>query len=182
MAAQNLYCVVPNMTLIAQDKKNSCWYASARMLVQWRRNNSQSTTGPDPSELPIYSNTSDLYRKDEGITDERIVQLAQELGLRAVPPMTPTPTAIFQWLGRYGPLWVNGIGHITVIAGIDLSPTKFSLLVYDPLPEGKGSIEWRDAKKWYTGTIWPVPGGGPGAAELSGRDTNTKTGIFLYLP
>jgi hypothetical protein len=176
MDDQNLFYIVPDVKLIPQDKNNSCWYASAKMLVQWKRNKTQSTIGRDPSEL---QSTSDLYRKDEGITDQRIAQLAQELGLRVVPPMTPTPKAIFQWLGRYGPLWVNGISHITVIAGINLSPAEFCLLVYDPLPENKGSIEWRDAKKWYAGTIWPVPGG---RFEASGRDTSTNTGIFLYMP
>jgi len=72
--------------------------------------------------------------------------------------MSPTYDAVFQWLMRYGPLWVNGIGHITVIAGIKVTPSSAQFLVYDPLPQGQGSIEWRDVQKWYTGTVWPVTG------------------------
>jgi hypothetical protein len=122
---------------------------------------------PDPSQL---QSTSDLYKKDHGISDSRIAQLAIELGLAIVPPMTPTPRAIFEWLGRYGPLWVNGTTHITVIAGINFSAKEFSLLVYDPAPVNKGKIEWRDARKWYAGTT------------ASSRDIKTNAGIFLYVP
>lgn len=175
---QNLYWVVPNMKLIPQDKDNGCWYASSRMLIQWRRSQSKFTDLDvrDPSESQW---TSDLYKRDEGISDDRILQLAMELGLRRIPPMSPTYDAVCQWLSRYGPLWVNGIGHITVIAGISVSPSRASFLVYDPLPRDKGSIEWRDVRKWYTGTNWPVAGGG---FEASGRDTTTNAGIFLYVP
>jgi hypothetical protein len=176
MATRSFYYVVPHVRLIPQDKDNACWYASAQMLIQWKRDQTQSTSGPDPSELP---STSALYKQDQGISDQRIVQLAKELGLVRVPPMSPTYEAVCQWLGRYGPLWVNGIGHITVIAGIDVSPSRASFLVYDPLPKNKGSIEWRDIQKWYTGVNWPVSGGG---FEASGRDTTTNAGIFLYVP
>jgi hypothetical protein len=46
--------MVPNVPLIAQDNDKACWYASAQMLIQWRRHGMLSTLpgNPDPSEVP----------------------------------------------------------------------------------------------------------------------------------
>jgi hypothetical protein len=176
MATDSFYYVVPDMQMIPQDKDNGCWFASAKMVIRWKMNKYPISMLMDPDDV-AYS--TDLYRKDEGITDGRIAQLAKELGLRTIPPMSPNPKAMYDWITRYGPLWVNGIGHITVIAGINASKSDYSFLVYDPLPVDKGSIEWRDARQWYTGDYWPVAGGG---LERSGRDTKTNAGIFLYAP
>ena len=35
--------LVQNMTLIPQALKMSCWYASARMLIQWKQESTQSS-------------------------------------------------------------------------------------------------------------------------------------------
>lgn len=169
MTALALYYVVPGMELVKQDKDMACWYASAQMVIRWRRNRVQmSELGVvDPSEDTA---SAALYSTNLGIQDAQIVDFAKRLGLRRIPPMSPTPEAVCQWLQRYGPLWTNGSSHITVIGGIRSDPTGTELLVYDPSPNVKKNIEWRDMTKWYTG------------GSVSSRDTTTNAGIFLYMP
>ena len=82
--------------------------------------------------------------------------------------------AVFEeWLRKYGPLWVNGIKHIVVIAGIQGHKSGDSdLLIYDPWPVGAGVIQWRSLKNWYA----------LGDDEDS-RDTRKSVeAIFLYIP
>lgn len=139
--------IVPNMKLIPQQKTMSCWYACAQMLIQWKRESlHMSLMGhPDPENVP------ELVRwrtQDNGITNKKIIELARVLGLEAVPPMSPTIEYMGQLMMRYGPLWTNGVRHIVVIAGIN--QVRGNFLVYDPMPVGKGTIEWRPIS-WYYG-------------------------------
>ena len=139
-----MHYVVPGMRLIPQDKEMSCWYACAMMLVHWRRNHLQMTEAvhPDPSQVARWQG---LYRANPGITNEQLVALARDLGLELIPPMSPSPQLIHSWLVQYGPLWVNGVAHITVIAGIRES----EVLVFDPARSTKIHGEWRSLAGWY---------------------------------
>jgi hypothetical protein len=143
----------------------SCWYASAQMLVTWRRNKTQSTESGiyDPSED---SSVEAMKAKDKGVTDGQIIELAKKLGLVLIPPMSPTSETLESWLKSYGPLWVNGRSHITVIAGINGN----SVQVYNPAPVNVGRIEWLDLNTWYTGD------------SSSSRDTQTDAGVFMHCP
>jgi hypothetical protein len=153
------------MKLIPQTMQMSCWYASARMVVQWRREKMLMSEAniEDPSEDATFEQWK---AKDAGITDSQIVTLAKRLGLELVPPMSPSPEALESWLKTYGPLWTNGTRHITVIAGIRDS----EVLIYDPWPPNKGVVDWRSLSKWYIGT------------EAGSRDVNTVSGIFMHCP
>ena len=153
--------VVPGMQLIRQTTNMGCWYASARMLVLWRR---QRNRVSDPSVLdPSEDVVSAAQRAaNTGITDAQIVGIAQRLGLKLIPPMSPTPEVIEQWLRTYGPLWTNGSTHITVIAGIHGD----QLYVYDP---AQAAPSWRPLT-WYIG------------AQHDSRDVNTTSGVFMHLP
>lgn len=165
-----MFYVVPDMKLIPQDKRMSCWYASGQMLIDWQRRRSRSSEGshPDPSQVKRWGK---LYDDDPGITNEQILDFARDLGLEAVPPMSPTPAAINKWLVDYGPLWVNGISHITVIAGIRDTLGNLEVLVYDPGHPEKRLGEWRKVRDWYV------------LDEHSGRDTSaTVQTVFLHLP
>lgn len=165
-----MYYVVPNMQLIAQDKDMSCWYASAQMLIEWRRRRKQMTelAHPDPSLVQRWGK---IYDANSGIGNDLILRLARDLGLRTVPPMSPTPQAIQSWLVTYGPLWVNGKFHITVIAGIRDAGGDTEVLVFDPALPQKPHGEWRSLAKWYV------------SDSHSGRDTDTAVmTVFLYLP
>lgn len=158
--------IVPNMKLIPQDQNMSCWYASAQMLINWRREITQSSEmgiidpGEDNSSRAIYS-------LDKGIQNSQIIAMAKRLGLVAVPPLSPTEAAIEDWLFQYGPLWVNGISHIVVIAGI----RSGQVLVYDPSPVNKGHVSWRGLDTWYIGNA------------VDSRDTsNAVETVFLHCP
>jgi len=156
---------VPGMALIPQTMGMSCWYASAQMVIQWRRNRFQMCEEGivDPSEDSELSKVKD---SDSGISDKYIVELAKRCGLRAIPPMSPTEGALEGWLQQYGPLWVNGKTHIVVIAGI----RSGEVLVYDPAPVDKGQVDWRSLSAWYIGNA------------VDSRDTTTNSGVFLYCP
>ena len=157
--------LVPGMQLIPQTMQMACWYASARMVIQWRRNRMQACEEniEDPSEDPMLEQWK---KRDAGITDVQIVTLAKRLGLELVPPICPTLGALESWLKTYGPLWTNGTRHITVIAGI----REMDVQVYDPWPPNQGRIDWRSLSKWYIGT----------AADS--RDVNTQSGVFMHCP
>ena len=157
--------IVPGMKLIPQTMQMSCWYASAQMVVQWRRNRMQACEAgmEDPSEDP----TLEQWKKtDRGITDAQVVTLAKRLGLELVPPMSPTLEALESWLIQYGPLWTNGTSHITVIAGI----RGLDVQVYDPWPVNAGTVGWRSLQHWYVGKT------------VSSRDVNTRAGVFMHCP
>jgi Papain-like cysteine protease AvrRpt2 len=165
-----MHYVVPHMKLIPQDKTMSCWYASGQMVIEWRRSTTRMTemSHPDPSQVPKWQN---LYNANPGISNPQIVSYARDLGLRAVPPMSPTPEAILEWLKRYGPLWVNGKLHITVIAGIKKTKNSYKVLVFDPGNPRKTHGEWRDLYKWYVND------------PHSGRDSDHAVeAVFLYAP
>jgi hypothetical protein len=127
----------------------ACWYASAQMLIQWRRGATQSTEAglPDPSEVPDLVN---IYKANNGLPFARMIEFAQMMGLTPLPLMCPTPDAVAQWVQRYGPLWVAGYkvvsptrryGHVVVIRGA--SDDEF--YVHDPEPVNVGTAEWKPA-------------------------------------
>lgn len=156
--------IVPKLKLIPQDQNMACWYASAQMLISWRRNKTQmSEMGIlNPSEVATLKK---LYNDNSGINNAQVVQLGIRIGLKPVPPMCPTEDAIESWLRTYGPLWVNGTSHIVVIGGV----SKGKLLVYDPWPPNKGTIEWRS-------TSWLTIGGKASTLDVNGSLA------FLRLP
>lgn len=164
--------IVQNMTLIPQQLNMSCWYASAQMLIQWKMDQrQQSFRDLIPPEMD--AQCVKVRDDNNGIQNPAIVKMAQRLGLEAIPPMTPTPDLMENWLRQYGPLWVNGKTHIVVIAGIMYFPGPgYYLLVYDPSPVNVGKIEWRSMTGWYLS-----------GSSSSTRDTaaNVET-VFLYVP
>jgi ABC-type bacteriocin/lantibiotic exporter with double-glycine peptidase domain len=160
--------VVPGMKLIPQTKNMSCWYASAQMLVNWKRQRLQMTLAknPDPSEI---RETVTWEVSNQGIVNPQVVRLANVLGLRTVPPMTPSGDYLESLLRQYGPLWTNGKTHVVVISGID--QTQNRLQVYDPSPIGAGKVDWRPYT-WYSDGVSP-----------SSRDTSKDVNaVFLYHP
>ena|ERR1700730_18370959 len=163
------YYQVPGMTLIPQKLKMSCWYASAQMLIQWRQDQAQQSLGwlvpPDLDAQCVA-----IRDGNAGLQNPQIVPMAKRLGLQAVPPLSPTPETLQQWLQMYGPLWVNGKTHIVVIAGINTA--TLMVKVYDPGPVNVGKIEWRSLETWYAfGT------------SVSSRDTGKDVEtVFLYVP
>ena len=168
--SMTMYYTVPNFIHIEQDKTMSCWFASAQMLIQWKREREQRTDArhPDPSDSPKWSK---VYSDNVGISNAQIRSFARDMGFSYVPPMSPTPEAILGWLRIFGPLWVNGVKHITVMAGIRGPREDCEVLVLDPARKGERSGAWRNLRQWYI------------LDKHSGRDTsNAVEAVFLRLP
>ncbi len=110
---------------------------------------------------------------NKGLFNQQILATAKRIGLKAIPPSSPSPEALEGWFQQYGPLWVNGKDHIVVIAGISYTKTTgYSLLVYDPLPVNVGKIEWRSLQNWYAL-----------GSSISSRDSTAAVeAVFLYVP
>jgi hypothetical protein len=158
--------VVSDMTLIPQTMTMSCWYACARMLINWRQNRMQACEEGiiDPE---LEASCIKLRDANGGIQNKQIVQLAKRLGLEVVPPVSPSPSALESWMRYYGPLWVNGKTHITVLAGI----WKDLVLVYDPSPVNVGNVSWRSLSSWYVGNA------------VDSRDASSDVeAVFLHCP
>lgn len=155
---------VSGMRLLPQRLDMACWYASARMLLNWRESKRRQQSLMNAPELD--ANSRRIRDANNGIVNQQILNLALRLGLKAVPPQTPTPEAIGMWLRTYGPLWVNGSRHIVVIAGIDGNKVK----VYDPWPVNVGKVEWRSLDSWYYN-----------GSSSSSPDTSTSVrAVFLH--
>jgi hypothetical protein len=160
---------VPGMTLIPQKLNMSCWYASTQMLIQWRQDQAQQSLGwlvpPDLDAQCVL-----IRDANQGLQNPQILPMAKRVGLKAIPPESPTPEAVENWLRVYGPLWVNGTRHIVVISGIDTA--NLTVKVHDPWPPNVGKIDWRSLTDWYAfGT------------SASTRDTGSDVeAVFLYVP
>jgi hypothetical protein len=159
--------IVPHMKLIPQSKTNSCWYASAQMLVQWRNRAGQECLVPSPSQIPGI-HTWEVH--NQRITNPQVILLAKGLGLKTISPESLTLAGIEAMLRKHGPLWTNGVSHIVVIGGAN--PGNGRVLVYDPWPVGQGSKHWRSYVQWY------IRG-----KKVDSRDTSaTVNAVFLYAP
>ena len=137
---------VPGMKLMPQQLSDSCWYASATMIITWQMERCQMSFS-DLVPPALDAQCRQIRDGNVGITNPRIVQMASRLGLKQVPPVAPNSQAfgkIEGLLRKHGPLWVNGDRHIVVIAGIDGDRVK----VYDPWPPKSGRIEWRSLVDW----------------------------------
>src|SRR2546423_7533628 len=84
---------IETVPLIAQTDTMACWYASAQMLIHWRREHTVSCeiAHPDPSEVPELVR---VFVSNDGLSIGEVTTLAKDLGLRQGPPKTPTPGAI----------------------------------------------------------------------------------------
>lgn len=162
--------IVSGMKLIPQQLNMSCWYASMQMLIKWKEEKEQKSYAHLVSP-EFDSECIKIRDANTGIVNPQILKLAERLGLKHVPPVSPTPDAIEGWLRDYGPLWVNGQTHIVVIAGIMTFPfVGTRVLVYDPSPVGVGSVDWRSLD-WYIGNA------------VDSRDTSAGVqAVFLYVP
>jgi len=64
----SLSYMFPGFIHIEQDMKNSCWFASAQMLIQWKRERTQRTDSrhPAPSDSEKWSK---VYSDNHGISN-----------------------------------------------------------------------------------------------------------------
>src|SRR5687767_3124379 len=96
---------VPDMKLIPQTMSMSCWYASAQMLIKWKEEQKQQSLANLISP-EFDAECVKIRDANNGILNPQIVKTAKRIGLKAVPPLSPTPEALEGWFKQYGPLWV----------------------------------------------------------------------------
>jgi hypothetical protein len=146
--------VVPGVPLIAQDKKNACWYMSAKMLVSWRKKKGAAPIGlKDPAEETQLKN---LYTGDCGLAPSTCEWFGKQIGLTAHKGKDASQSGLEPLIKKYGPLWFAGLkkvggekyAHVRVIAGV----ADTGVLVYDPEPMKSGSSEWR-TWTWLTDAL-----------------------------
>ena len=148
--------VIPDVPLIPQSKNMACWYASAQMLIQWRRERTQSCESdhPDPSDDDVLVQRE---RANNGLACSQVVDLAQRLDLEPVPPESPTLDTVAGWLRDYGPIWFAGLvptGHAMVITGV----IGDNLIINDPWPPNRGAISHMTSSR-FAEVLQPLGGG-----------------------
>jgi len=150
--------LIPDVPLIPQDNNMACWYASAQMLIAWRRNRTgtKEARHPDPSEIPAFA--ARVAAKG-GLRFAQNVVLAKMLGLAAMPLVSPTPATVANWLFANGPLWLDCLvpsGHVVVVTGI----TDTEVLVNDPWPPHVGArTSW--SLQTFNDVLLPLIAGPP---------------------
>jgi len=107
------------------------------MLIKWRRSRTLMTEAshPDPAQVP---SLQAAYVANDGLPTRQIMELARQLGLVDVPPMTPSPGSLASLLQQHGPLWFAGLhpsGHVVVITGI----SDQNVAINDTSPVAKGA-------------------------------------------
>ena len=109
---------------IRQDKKMSCWYACAQMVLAYR----------DPILMVVNTSSNisalDRYLRNGGLMPHHVEMFAREVGLSWRSPgdllKTRGTDAWTKSLRLYGPLWVpisktsgrSTYGHIVVVSGV----------------------------------------------------------------
>jgi hypothetical protein len=120
---------------IRQDKRMSCWYACAQMVLAYR----------NPLMMIVNTSTSiaalDRYLRNKGLLPAHVATFAREIGLSWRLPSdlikTGSPDTWTTALQLYGPLWVpitkiagrSTYGHLVVLSGVRADN---SLWVNDP--------------------------------------------------
>jgi hypothetical protein len=169
---------IPDVPLIPQTNAMACWYASAQMLIAWRRNRTgtKESRHPDPSQVPSLAARCAANR---GLKFAQNVALAQMLGLTPVPPVSPTPATIANWLASNGPLWFDCItnqatndGHAVVITGVG----DQVVIMNDPLPVMIGTRNNRLSMDRFYELLQPL-----GASSPAGAPSAPLAPNFLYL-
>jgi hypothetical protein len=151
--------------LIPQDGNHSCWYASAQMLVEFRRSRMglAALAGRDVDQ----PNTASVVRRaDFSLLPQGACSLAKQNDLR-MEFVGPTPEGLERLLRHFGPLWYGGRiegypgmteqAHVVVITGMRRGETGDEITVNDPWPPRKGaslSFEYND----FFSTLTPIGG------------------------
>lgn len=138
--------LVPNLTLLPQDKSNGCWYFCAKMMSKWAADNNK-TKIKDPSTInDERGNLQTLYESNAGYSQSTCGELAQRLGGLTALPRQKRGFEEFKTLIAKGPIWAAGAKggatgsyHVVVIGGV----ADTGLLFYDPLPLNVGKKVWR---------------------------------------
>jgi Papain-like cysteine protease AvrRpt2 len=136
-----------DVPLIPQATTMTCWWASARMVVEYHRQRLQQSTVAggavgQPNETRI------IEGANQGINPGRVEDFARLANLQTTS-LSPTPEGLVSLLTQYGPLWYGGLvqgyrgftggGHAVVITGCLVNPAGAQVAINDPWQVGQGA-------------------------------------------
>ncbi len=136
-----------NVPLIPQNTTHTCWWAAARMIVEFHRNRvRQSTIAGGAVGQP--TETATLDRVNQGLNPSRVADFARLANLRTTS-ISPTPEGLVELLTRVGPLWYGGVvhgyrgytgsAHAVVITGCVITGSDAEVMINDPWSPGQGA-------------------------------------------
>jgi len=131
--------LVPDVSLMGQDKKNACWWFSAKMIHKWSTKKGKTVNNPEfADELP------GCYKGDFGWALSTGGTMATHLNMDKQPRKTRGFSEMLTLLQK-GPIWAAGLkgiarmAHVVVFAGV----ADTGVLVLDPLPLKNGEKSWK---------------------------------------
>lgn len=136
-----------NVPLIPQATTLTCWWAAARMIVEYHRNTRQQTTIAggavgQPNETAI------IESANTALQPSRVEDFARLANLRTTS-LSPTPQGLVSLLTQNGPLWYGGVvngyrgytggGHAVVITGCLVNDAGAQVAINDPWQVNQGA-------------------------------------------
>lgn len=157
-----IYYDVP---LIPQNTSMTCWWAAARMVVDFHRNRLQQTTTAggavgQPNETAI------IEGRNTGLQPSRVEDFARAANLRTTS-LSPTPSALISLLQQHGPLWYGGVvsgyrgftggGHAVVITGCLANDAGSQVAINDPWQPGQGARLYEPYDEFFSNLSAAAP-------------------------
>lgn len=147
--------VIQNVPYVAQDGVTTCWKASYKMMLKYRKLDVSAADNLPASQAMVR----------EGIKDYQFETCRTKLGLTSTNyKCFNTADNIEYMLRMYGPVWVsgfycNGAKHIVVLRGVkDPFVGSAEVLLNDPWRGYKSGVcepKWYDLQ-WFVDKMNPV--------------------------
>jgi peptidoglycan hydrolase-like protein with peptidoglycan-binding domain len=143
----------PPARLVSQPTNDTCWAASTSMLTGMLI--PMVIAHAEAAGVKIF-HPGGIYNDSDRNNQANTALFARAFRLAMRPPMSWTPAALAALVNSNGPLMMDTLwkssdyaagagspGHMRVIAGMrgDGTAEGTTMLIYDPLPVGKGTIE-----------------------------------------
>ncbi len=139
--------VFHNVPMIPQNTQNTCWWAAARMVVQYHRESRQQTTIAGGVIGQAEANAF-IDNNDRVLDPAKAEDLARLANMRTTS-LSPTPEGLVGLLIMYGPLWYGGVvegyrgfhnaKHAVVITGCSTLGSVPTVNINDPWEIGIGA-------------------------------------------
>jgi len=138
-----------DVPLIAQGSDETCWYAAARMIIEYyRQQKRQSTIRGGSIGMPEMNKR--VFSNNQPINSASVAQFASTYGF-STRYICPSPAGLRSILNECGPLWYGGhwtgknAGHVVVITGCAVKGiTESTVYLNDPLPVGVGTKTYQE--------------------------------------
>ena len=142
---------VYDVPYVAQQSNQTCWYAAARMIVEYHRNKMRQTTLEGGAIGQDWANKL-VADQNNYILWANVETFARQFGFKSIY-LCPTSAGLVDLLRYYGPLWYGGdwamkstpvqptaSGHVITIRGCTAVGPTGTVYVNDPWPKS-GPLE-----------------------------------------